>query len=214
MSFLPLPGILKSDIDSNVDGTIIELGSGNSFFTDIVSQTCKVIQLDLSPHIQSNYLSIKADALMVPLREKSIDIILVPNLWRHISNKESAISYWLQYLNNSGVLYLFEDDVIAHSIAEQNYLAVQSLLAKLSPIPRGKLLSSQDGISFLTSKFSNPLAWSFGVQKNEYPVKSIESIIDMISLLPGSHKGLMESIANHGISYGRYWWARYSLEAK
>ncbi|MCP4145734.1 MAG: class I SAM-dependent methyltransferase [bacterium] len=212
MAFIPLPGLLVRDFLTNPNAVVVELGSGNSLFTEIIKSYTQVIQLDLAPAYNSSFTQVMADAAEIPFKKASVDILLVPNLWRHLNNRLELLDYWQGFLSDSGVIYVLEDDTESSNIAESNYQELQKLLCKIGPSWRGELISFSDGVDSILSTATEESSWCFGSAKNSYQVNSLEKLIAMLCNLPDKPNRLIDSINEHGLSYGQYWWARYSRE--
>ncbi len=212
MAFIPLPGVLVNDFLKNPNAVVVELGSGNSFFSEVVKAYTQIIQLDLAPSCNSNFTQVKADAAEIPFRKASVDIMLVPNLWRHLKCRLKLLDYWQYFLSDSGAIYILEDDTESSNIAESNYQELQSLFCRIGPTWRGELISFSDGVDSILSTAKEDSLWCFGSAKNSYQVNSLEKLLAMLSNLPDTPNQLIDSIKEHGLSYGHYWWARYSKE--
>jgi len=212
MAFTPLPGVLVNDFSKNSNAVVVELGSGNSLFSEVVKAYTQVIQLDLVPTYNSEFTQVKADVAEIPFRRASVDILLVPNLWRHLNSRLELLDYWQYFLSDSGVMYILEDDTESCNKAESNYQELQSLLCKIGPTWRGELIPFSEGVDSIMSAAKEELLWCFGSSKNSYQVNSLEKLLVMLSSLPDKPNRLIDSIKKHGISYGQYWWARHSKE--
>ena len=138
--------------------------------------------------------------------------MLVPNLWRHLKNRLELLDYWQYFLSDSGVIFILEDDTKSCNFAESNYQELQSLLCKIGPTWRGELISLSDGVDSILSTAKEDSLWCFGSAKNSFQVKSLEKLLAMLNNLPDKPNRLIDSIKEHGLSYGHYWWARYSRE--
>ena len=212
MAFIPLPGLLVKDFLTNPNAVVVELGSGNSLFSDVIKSYTQVIQLDIEPTYNSSFTQVKADAAEIPFRKASVDILLVPNLWRHLNDRLSLLDYWQYFLSDSGIIYILEDDTVSNNIAESNYQELQKLMYGIGPSWRGELISFSDGVDRILSTAAEESSWCFGSAKNSYQVNSLEKLVAMLCSLPDKPNRLIDSINKHGLSYGQFWWARYSKE--
>jgi hypothetical protein len=212
MSFTPLPGGLVSSLSRSTSQVVVELGSGDSKFSNLLKDYTEVIQVDLNLLVDSRFKQIKADARNIPFKIESIDILIIPNLWRHLPDRVSLLEYWAQFLANDGSLFLFEDDTKVTSRAEDNYQDLQRLLFKVGPLWRGELIPLNEAVDFISSSSTVWSAWSFGRQHNSFPVHSLERLLAQLSNLPDKPVDLISSIYEYGLSYGYFWWAQYNKE--
>ena len=212
MAFTPLPGVLVNDFLKNPNAVVLELGSGNSLFSDVIKSYTQVIQLDIEPTYNSSFTQVKADAAEIPFRKASVDILMVPNLWRHLNDRLKLLDYWQSFLSDSGVIFILEDDTESSNIAESNYQELQRLLCRTGPSWRGELISFSDGVESILSTATEESSWRFGSAKNSYQVNSLEKLVAMLCSLPDKPNRLIDSIKMYGLSYGQFWWARYSKE--
>ena len=215
MSFTPLPKTF-TDFCSNLDfpvSRILELGCGEGRFRDALSDlgmTCWGLD---RVHPQGGTVAdVVGDAECPPLLSASLDLLVVPNLMRHMLPALADFSFlgrWLELLKPGGSLFIFEDEPGTASPAEVNYRDLQVFLARLLPESRGPLIPLAE-FKVRSSSFPKSAAWEFGLVRNRQTIDAAP-VLDMLG--PGVDAGgesalLARNIGRDGLDPGHYWWAR------
>ena len=93
--------------------TILDLGSGQGGTAKVLSEKNTVISLDLNivrlksqEDFKDNILRINGDALNVPLKPDSFDLIILQDVIEHVSDPQSLLNSLLSLLKKNGILYL------------------------------------------------------------------------------------------------------------
>jgi 2-polyprenyl-3-methyl-5-hydroxy-6-metoxy-1,4-benzoquinol methylase len=100
--------------DRQVSGKVIlDLGSGEGGTSKVFSMNNKVLSIDLSMYrlkrqdnYQINLLKINADALVLPIKEKFIDIIIIQDVVEHLHNHKTLLTELKRVLKKDGIIYL------------------------------------------------------------------------------------------------------------
>lgn len=92
---------------------ILDLGSGQGGTAKILSENNFVVSIDLSIDrllVQNNFnnkvLRVNGDALNIPLKSHSFDVIILQDVIEHVSNSNKIISEIHSLLKKNGVIYL------------------------------------------------------------------------------------------------------------
>jgi 2-polyprenyl-3-methyl-5-hydroxy-6-metoxy-1,4-benzoquinol methylase len=93
--------------------TILDLGSGQGGTAKILSENNKVISLDLNivrlksqEDFKDNIQRINGDALSVPLKSDSFDLIILQDVIEHVNDPKSLLISLQGLLKKNGILYL------------------------------------------------------------------------------------------------------------
>ena len=93
--------------------TILDLGSGQGGTAKILSEENTVISLDLNifrlksqEDFKDNIQRINGNALTVPLKPDSFDLIILQDVIEHVNDPKSLLNSLLSLLKKNGVLYL------------------------------------------------------------------------------------------------------------
>ena len=93
--------------------TILDLGSGQGGTAKILSEENTVISLDLNifrlksqEDFRDNIQRINGNALTVPLKPDSFDLIILQDVIEHVNDPQSLLNSLLSLLKKNGVLYL------------------------------------------------------------------------------------------------------------
>ena len=93
--------------------TILDLGSGQGGTAKILSENNKVISLDLNivrlrlqEDFKDNIQRVNGDALIVPLKADSFDLIILQDVIEHVNDPQSLIISLYSLLKKKGILYL------------------------------------------------------------------------------------------------------------
>ena len=231
MPFSPLPKTFLEDLQRHRHGLIVELGSGDGAFTQLLHQAgCSPLTIDRRPMgSAAEGPTIIADALRPSLRPASVDLLVAANLLRHLwpLPAEAALpGAWFDLLKPTASLYILEDEPGAEPVSAQLYRDLQNFLARLLPESRRPLLPLATFQSRLESRGDEGAHgtagglssgnWTFGTLVNRWPV-SRDSVLSWLQR-PDAHRDgeaarLAAAIAEEGLSYGSYWWARWTRPA-
>jgi SAM-dependent methyltransferase len=89
---------------------ILELGSGEGGTADVFSKDNQLVSVDLSflrLQRQPNGINrINADALKLPFKESSFDLIILQDVLEHISFNNDILHYLSQFLQKEGFVYI------------------------------------------------------------------------------------------------------------
>jgi 2-polyprenyl-3-methyl-5-hydroxy-6-metoxy-1,4-benzoquinol methylase len=93
--------------------TVLDLGSGQGGTAKILSENNKVISLDLNivrlksqDEFKDNVQRINGDALNVPLKSDSFDLIILQDVIEHVNDPQSLLISLHGLLKKNGILYL------------------------------------------------------------------------------------------------------------
>ena len=221
MSFTPLPTIF-TDLSGSHSGSLrgspdsdnsrnLELGCGDGRFQAEAARCgVKLWGLDLSPPAMGTTADIVGDACFPPITPGSLDLLVAPNLVRHLLAVSGGLEFldlWLTLLKPGGSLFIFEDEPTNDTAATVNYRDLQDFLRQLVPESRGGLLPLAEFLE-LSAQAQPGLNWEHGLARNLQPIDSSP----VLALLgPGP---LKQSIVGEGLDPGRYWWAQASAGRK
>ncbi|MEZ4389322.1 MAG: class I SAM-dependent methyltransferase [Candidatus Krumholzibacteriia bacterium] len=217
MPFSPLPATFLEDLARCGPGEVLELGSGHGAFTAVLAELgCRPVTLDRAGLWRGEGPDVVGDALAPPLRTR-FRVVVAANLVRHLwpRLKPSGPGVWQDLVAPGGSLWLLEDEPCKRPQAARNYRDLQDLLAALQPLVRGPLLPQR---AFLSASRGWPArgTWTAGQTANTWPadVEAVEAMLLAGRPAPGGPvASLLDSLARVGLSYGRYWWARWIPEA-
>jgi SAM-dependent methyltransferase len=217
MPFTPLPKTFLEDLKRTRLGQVVELGCGSGLFTAQLRRCgAQPLAIDRRPRGAGNHADVAADALALPLRRASVDLLVAGNLLRHLwplADDRPVPYWWYDVLAPSGVLYVFEDEPVAAPRPARNYRDLQAFLARLQPESRRPLLP----LKAFSSRCRGPddSGWSFGEAENHWPI-SRQDVLSWLRRpnMEAEHEAsaLVAAIADEGLSYGRFWWARWCRE--
>lgn len=223
MSFTPLP---KTFIDfcgslDPVTSRNLELGCGDGCFQDVVAG-CGVVLLglDLVPPARGSTADIVGDVIFPPLFRGSLDLVVAPNLLRHlfaIHGQLDFLEQWLALLKPGGSLFIFEDEPGSTPPGAEVYRKLQAFLRLLMPESRGPLLSRAEFLSRMPAVLPG-VCWEHGMVRNRHHL-DCDAVLEFLGrgLSPDEEKDiggsspqgcLMRDIARDGLDPGHYWWAR------
>jgi len=218
MSFYPLPTVLLTDLAQPSVGLVVELGSGDGWFSAVLRDAgADVLAVDRMPATGGvSGPDVVADATRLPFR--SVDILVVANLLRHLWDLDTAdrlLTGWINCLAPGGRLYIFEDEPAKISGPADNYRRVQDLLARIVPWRRGLL--SRDRFETQLARIPVAPGWTSGLKANQFQSPDPSVVISLLRTGEGTQapevKGLVDKVTEDGIGYGDYWWSRYERES-
>jgi SAM-dependent methyltransferase len=214
MSFTPLPKIFTDFIHALDDPAprILELGCGDGRFREVLASahvTCWGLDR-LGPEI-GTVADIVGDALFPPVVPASLDLVLVPNILRHLlpnGGEPDFLVRWLDLLKPGGALFVFEDEPSHKPPGAACYLELQEFLRRLMPGARGSLLALED-FRRLGSAALPKAIWEFGTERNRQTLDA-PAVLEFLGQggQPDGEPGrLMKAIRRDGLDPGHYWWA-------
>lgn len=217
MPFTPLPETFIADVSGAADLTVLELGSGDGVFTDLLRELgTEPLTLDRASPALGARPRVRGDALRPPLRSR-FAVVVAANLLRHVWREVAAEGpvAWRQLVAPGGALWILEDEPVSEPAPARHYRDLQDLLSRLDPEGRGPLLTSRR-FEARRKTWSWPGLWLSGVAENRWPVDSagVSAWLAKGVQRPGGEAGrLADGIRRDGLAYGRYWWSRWSEEA-
>ena len=221
MSFTPLPKTFTDFCNNLVFpiSQIMELGCGDGRFSDVLSDLGVAgWGLDRVRPEFGTVADVVGEASSPPVVTASLDLLVVPNLLRHMLPAFSNFSFlgrWLELLKPGGSLFIFEDEPGDESPGEINYRDLQVFLARLLPESRGPLISLEE-FKARSSSFRTTASWEFGLVRNGHAIAA-EPVLDMLGPgleAVGEPGRLARNIGRHGLDPGHYWWARAATNAE
>ncbi len=216
MPFTPLPEIFIADLSRTGSSEVLELGSGDGAFTAVLrDQGVEPVTVDRGPAAAGIRARIRGDAMAPPLRGR-FRVVVVANLlrhvWREIGGPGPGI--WRDLVAPGGCLWVFEDEPLSKPPAARNYRDLQGLLARLDPSGRGPLLAHRR-FEILRRSWNWSGSWTSGGEANAWSVAAdgvAEWLAAGVTDVGGEVDRLASAIGSDGLSYGRYWWARWQTE--
>jgi len=161
--------------------------------------------------------ALRADATAPPLRD--VPVLIAANLLRHLWDPvrgSRVTATWRDCLAPGGRLYVFEDEPAADPGPARNYRDLQAWLARLVPWRRA-LLPRAD-FERCEAVTSAPGAWSFGRTRNQFSPGNRHDVLSLLvderGVTPEIVKPLADRIAEEGVDYGCFWWARFERERR
>ncbi len=221
MSFSPLPATFLDDLRARARGRgrVVELGCGDGRFTAVLSSAgAAPLRIDRLPPWRGSVADVVADARTLPLADGSCDLVVAANLLRSFwppPNGAAVPEDWRRCLRPGGALWIFEDEGLARPAAARNYRDLQDFLARIDPWGRRPLLPSARFRARLGAERAGG-RWQLGRQRNTTAVGDREAVLRLLRGAGGAAGGeaarLEASILRNGLSYGVFWWARWSVE--
>ena len=215
MSFTPLPKIF-TDIFLALDSPnpqILELGCGDGRFRTVLAEH-EIFSwgLDRLGPEGGTVADLVGDALAPPVGVESLDLLLVPNLLRHLAPTDPVLDFlarWLKLLKPGGSLFIFEDEPATEPAGAAHYRDLQEFLGRLMPESRGPLLPLADfKARIAVPRFS--CSWEFGLIRNTQTLDTevVQAFLDPGAASKGEPGRLRIGIERDGLDPGHYWWAR------
>lgn len=216
MPFSPLPDLLLNKLRqlAEIDASLVlDLGCGDGSLGRICGDLgVDVFGLDSTGPTLGSAARIVGDALQPPLLPGGVDLVLAGNLFRHLLVRDPRSSFlrtWGDLLRPGGWLFLLEDERSSRPAAAVNYAELQDFLVTLTQGRRGKLVRLADFQTHVSS-VAIPGHWKSGLKKNDWPADP-ETVMQMLrghgQAPVGEASRLIDSIGQHGLAYGDYWWA-------
>jgi len=150
---------------------------------------------------------------MEPPFQPGFALVVAANLLRHAwpALAGDGPCPWQDLVAPGGSLWILEDEPCDRPRSARNYRDLQRLLADLQPGRHGRLLSWQ-AFEDARSRWPEAGGWEAGLQDNTWPA-DVGAVIAMLAAgrpeAAGPVAALCESLERSGLSYGRYWWARW-----
>jgi len=191
----------------------MEFGCGDGRFRDILSEMGVASWgLDRIPPDCGTVADVVGEAVWPPVAPASLDLLVVPNLLRHMLPACSDFSFlgrWLDLLKPGGSLFIFEDEPGADCPGEANYRDLQVFLARLLPESRGPLIPLEE-FKASSAVFRSSAAWEFGLVRNRLAIAAAPALemLGQAAEPDGEPGRLMRNIGRYGLDPGQYWWAR------
>lgn len=218
MSFTPLPKIFT---DSCLDLTastprILELGCGDGRFRDVMADhDIFSWGLDRLGPQTGTVADLVGDALTPPVACGSLDVLVVPNLLRHLIPAGGGLKFmagWLDLLKPGGSLFIFEDEPATEPAGALHYRDLQEFLSRLMPESRGPLLSLAD-FKVRMAHESLSCVWKFGLLRNTQTLdaEAVLGFLDPGADSSGEPGRLRTAIGRDGLDCGDFWWAQATL---
>ena len=221
MPFSPLPKTFSAKLDElAVRGSLgLELGCGSGGLGRLAARPgLQLYGLDRMPPEAGVRADLRADALRLPVRAGSVDLILAGNLVPHLlaqDQRAGFVRHWLAALKPAGSIIILEDEPRGDFPARANYRDLQAFLVRLDPRYRGPLVAAAEFLDIVGPFLQGAdLAW--GTETNAQ-VADTSAVLAMLKGPDAGSKGpqveLRRSIIKHGLDYGKYWWMMLSRAA-
>jgi len=232
MSFSPLPRTFLDDLRACRPDRVIEAGCGDGRFSAVLA-ACGVRpwRLDRRPPARGTVADAAADARELPLADGSCDLLVAANLLRQLwplAGGAAVPPDWRRCLAAGGKLWIFEDEPSSRPAAARNYRDLQRFLAEVAPESRRPLLPRSRFVGRLGAERRDG-RWAWGDAWNETGVDNLEAVLQLLRGTAGRGGGrpaaaagavgpaavgeaarLEGSLRRSGLSYGRFWWARWT----
>ena len=215
MSFTPLPKIFTDTctLPGLSCPQILELGCGDGCFREILTrQGLDSWGLDRSGAELGSVADVVGDALSPPILAGSVDILLAPNLVRHLLPADPALGFlarWLDLLKPGGSLFIFEDEPGDTPAGAAHFKDLIEFLSRLLPESRGSMLPLSE-FQALVNSLGLTARWEFGLVRNRYTINAA-AVVEWLGIgdpVKGRVKRLIEGIGRDGLDPGYFWWAR------
>lgn len=215
MSFTPLPTIFtETCLDREISfPQILELGCGDGCFREVLTQAGVASWgLDSSGPERGTVAQVVGDALSPPVVPGSLDVLIVPNLLRHLIPGHPTLGFlpgWMELLKPGGSLFIFEDEPADTPDSVAHYRDLMEFLRRLMPKSRGPLLPLRE-FQALVEAGGSAVDWEFGEARNRYPINA-QAVLDFLGRPERAEawlRGLIEGISRDGLDPGVFWWAR------
>lgn len=221
MSFAPLPPIFLDDLRGCAAGPLVELGCGDGVFTaELRAHGASPLCLDRLPPRAGTVAAVVAEAADLPFRDGSVSLLVAANLLRHLGPRprgEAVPPAWRRCLAPGGRLWIFEDEPVSRPAAARHYRDAARLLARIQPWGRGPLLPNRDFVAHLGAE-ARSRQWQSGEAVNTTSAREPEALVRLLLGSAGAAGGeagrLAEAIGRDGLSYGKYWWARWACPGR
>jgi SAM-dependent methyltransferase len=221
MSFTPLPKIFTDLCQRSVSPSprILELGCGDGRFRDVLADHgISCWGLDLIGPEGGSVADVVGEARNLPVAPGSLDLLLVPNLLRHLAPADPALGFldvWLEVLKPGGFLFIFEDEPVTEPHGAAHYRDLQEFLSRLMPESRGPLLSLAEFRARLAARGKSS-SWIFGTARNLQTLdgSAVLAFLDPESGSSAEIRNLQAGIRRDGLDPGVYWWARAAVGAE
>jgi SAM-dependent methyltransferase len=219
MSFCPLPAIFLEDLVLTADRPAIEVGCGDGrFSTVLAARGVRPWRLDRIPPRRGTVADAVADVRALPLPDGSVALLVAANLLRHLwpaRGSEAVPETWRRCLAPDGRLWIFEDEPVSRPPAARHYRDAMTLLARLDPGGRRPLLTLGRFLARLDAGARRE-GWRHGMATNEAIVEDPGALTRLLGGQGGGPEApgvrLAAAIRRDGISYGPFWWARWTGE--
>lgn len=215
MSFTPLPKTF-TDFFASLETDpprVLELGCGDGRFREVLGRNhISSWGLDRVGPVLGTVADVVGDAMAPPVAPASLDLLVVPNLLRHLLAATGEFSFlkdWLRLLRPGGALFIFEDEPSQEPAGAACYRDLQEFLRKLMPESRGSLMTLEEFRS--RSAVALPgIDWTFGKERNREPLdaEAVLGFLDQGGDPAGEPGRLMKSIRRDGLDPGEFWWAQ------
>ncbi len=219
MSFSPLPAIFLDDLARSAGRPALEVGCGDGRFSAVLAaHGARPWRLDRLPPRRGTVADAVADARALPLADGSLGLLVAANLLRHLwspRGPEAVPEDWLRCIAPDGRLWIFEDEPVSRPPAARHYRDAMTLLARLDPggrrplLPLGRFLARLDAAGRRDG-------WRHGMAVNATPAAAPGALAELLAGQGGGPEApgvrLAAAIRREGLSYGPYWWARWSRE--
>jgi hypothetical protein len=171
--------------------------------------------LDLVGPEGGTVADIVGDCRDLPVRERGLDVLLAPNLLRHLAPADQELEFldrWLAALKPGGLLFIFEDEPVTEPRGAAHYRDLQDILSRLMPETRGPLLSLRDFQARLAAR-KDASCWEFGTERNRQTLDA-SAVLAFLAPVSGSSeeiRSLQTGIRRDGLDPGVFWWARAAV---
>jgi hypothetical protein len=214
MPFSPLPATFIDDVQSCAPGGALELGSGGGAFTALLAEHgLRPWTLDrLGPPLGGRP-DVVGDAMRPPFGVR-FPLVVAANVLRHVwpAAASEGPGAWQDLVAPGGSLWVLEDEPCNRPPSAHNYCRLQDLLADLQPGRHQRLLPLATFVG-RQRQWRRGGRWTTGTADNHWPAR----VADVMAMLASGRPApgwevaeLLDSLARSGLSYGRYWWARWT----
>lgn len=219
MSFSPLPAIFLEDLALIAGRPAVEVGCGDGRFSAVLqTHGVRPWRFDRRAPRRGTIAQVAAEARALPLADGSVALLVAANLLRHLWSArggEALPEAWHRCLAPDGRLWIFEDEPVSRPPAARHYRDAMTLLARLDPQGRRPLLSLGQFLGRLDAA-GRRNGWQHGMAGNEMTIDAPEALAVLLAGEGGDTRApgarLAAAIRRDGLSYGPYWWARWTRE--